>query len=199
MAIDDYLERRKNEKWKKTTTLTEQVWFQHLLRTIAALLLIALLITLVSSCETIQYGAISPLWTGETQALIVANNVTYQSRRLTRYVYTFQYTVDGQVYRGTEFRKREAPRSAYLETVDIIYDEANPEKFMDAPDDAKRLYSKSGEVLLFVGSFAIAYIITVIQKKAKENKAEKIRQEKLRRKKLKELKESSDDSSNLLS
>ena len=63
-------------------------------------------------------------------------------------------------------------------------------------DDAKKLYSKSPEVLSWVGSFGLAYIIVVLQNKAKERKAEKIRQEKLRRKKLKE---SSDDSSNLLS
>ena len=196
MAINDYLERRKNEKWKKTTTFTEQVWFQHLSRTIAALLLLALLMTLVSACETLQYSAVNPSWTGETEALIVANTITHQSRYRKRYVYTFQYSVNGQVYRGTEAQKREAMSSEYLETVNIIYDEDNPEKFVVAPDDAKKLYSKSPEVLLWVGSFGLAYIITVLQKKAKERKTEKIRQEKLRRKKLKE---SSDDSSNLLS
>ena len=200
MAIDDYLERRKNEKWKKTVTLTEHTWFKHLFRTIAVLILIAIFMTLVSACETIKYSAVDPSWTGRTQALIIANESKVQSRYNQQYVYTFQYFVDGKEYRGQEYQKRTATQSKYLKTVDIIYDEDNPQHFLVAPDDAKELYTKTSNIWLWIISFAIAICAHIAQQKSQERKEEKIKQaKKLRQAKKKNLESESNDPPNLLS
>lgn len=159
MAIDDYLNHREKQGWKKKVSIDFDKG--SLLKWGAVILAIVLFVAAIIMFFTGMggYRTQDMKWYGKTEATITECEYTTDEEGYSGYAYTFEFEVDGKKYEGTEYQNRLGNRQRLKEKVDIVYNENNPTEFVVESSDATTIYFKSSG--LSVGILGAVLMIPV--------------------------------------
>ena len=165
MAIDDYLNHREKQGWKKKVSIdfdkgTLLKWGTVIL---AVCLFIASIVMFFAGMG--NYRTQDVKWYGKTEATITECEYSTDEDGYSGYAYTFEFEVDGQKYEGTEYQNRLGNRQRLKETVDIVYNENNPAEFVVESSDATTIYFKSSGLSLGLLSFVLMIPVAIFGKR----------------------------------
>ena len=141
MAIDEYLNRREKQGWKKTRIIDISVDKGSLVKGLIVAAFITVFAALILMFFLGMRGNFTEkhMWFGETEATITEFEIC-QTEDGQRYAYIFEYEVDGQKYEGKDYQNRMGPNERRMINVDIVYNENNPSEFVVSSSDAITLY-----------------------------------------------------------